>query len=72
MADKEGVTIDRSGDRPVRIDNRSVLHQLRDALNEHLGQAPKHIVDGKGKTVDEVVNDAVAGAPAPDSPASDY
>ena len=56
-----------AGQTPRRVDNRSLLHMLHDEIGERLGigqsnGAGKHIVNGKAQTVDDVVNDAVAGA----------
>ena len=68
----DGVTIDRSGSVPRRVDNRGVLHMIHDELGKALGigqgtGAGKHMVGGKLQTVDDAVNDAVNGAPAPGS-----
>lgn len=68
MADD--VTIDRTGDVPKRTDNRSVLHQLRDALNAHLPATAtdRNVSDnGQKKSLMQAVDDAVTGAPAPGS-----
>lgn len=74
MADdtQEDFTIDRTGDRPVRKDNRGMLHMLHDEIGKTLGigqgtGAGKHVVGGKPTTVMEAVDDAVKGAPAPGS-----
>lgn len=61
---KPGVTVTRSpGEVPVRKDTRSLMEQLRDEFNSHLGTAPQH----NGQTVDQAVDEAVKGAPAPGS-----
>lgn len=81
MADSahdEDFTVDRSpGQKPLRTDNRGILHMMHDELGKALGigkgdGAGKHIINGKGTTVMDAVNEAVKGAPAPDSPASEY
>lgn len=66
MANKD-VSVDRSSDRPVRTDNRSVLHQLRDALNAHLPTDVNVNSDGKRQGLMDAVDEAVKGAPAPGS-----
>lgn len=65
-------TVDRSGDVPVRKDNRGVLHMLHDEIGKALGigkgtGAGKHVIGGKPTSVMDAVDDAVAGAPAPGS-----
>lgn len=73
MADEnpmpEGVTVDRSGERPVRKDTRSMLHMLRDELNKHFPKATDRTINSGGKQVGlmDAVNEAVDGAPAPGS-----
>lgn len=74
-AQPDGVSIDRSTDVPRRTDNRGVLHMIHDELGKALGigqgtGAGKHVINGKAQTVDEAVDDAVKGAPAPG--AEDY
>jgi len=70
MADQmpEGVTVDRTGDKPVRTDNRSVMKMLHDELAAHFG-AKERTVNSGGKQMglDEAVDEAVRGAPAPGS-----
>lgn len=65
---KPGVTVERApGYAPRRVDKRGVLEMLRDEINEKLG------TDGKARrkyglqeqTLDEVVDEAVKGAPKP-------
>lgn len=63
---------DFTGDRPVRKDNRGVLHMLHEEIGNALGigksaGAGKHVVGGKPTTVMDAVDDAVKGAPAPGS-----
>lgn len=54
-----GVTVTRApGQIPVRKDSRGLLGMLADELNKYHGKEPLH----QGKTVDEVVNDAVGSA----------
>lgn len=70
MADsKDDVTVDRSGDRPVRTDNRSILHMMHDELGKALGigRAKDVAVNdgGQKKGLMDAVDDAVKGAPAP-------
>lgn len=71
MADEsnppDGVTVDRSGERPVRVDNRGMLHMLRDELNKHFPHATDATVNvgGKQQGLMDAVDDAVKGAPAP-------
>jgi len=64
----EGVTVDRTGDKPVRTDNRSVMKMLHDELAAHFGaKEPTVNSGGKRMGLDEAVDEAVKGAPAPGS-----
>lgn len=68
----EDFTVDRSGDKPVRKDNRGMLHMLHDEIGKALGigksdGAGKHIVAGQPTSVMDAVDDAVKDAPAPGS-----
>lgn len=71
MADeKDSVTVDRSGERPVRKDNRTILHMMHEELGKALGiGAAKDIaVRGQGgekQGLMDAVDEAVAGAPPP-------
>lgn len=70
MADQnDDVTIDNSGDRPVRRDNRGMLHMLRDELNKHFPHPTDVNVNNGGKRqgLMDAVDEAVKGAPDPGS-----
>jgi len=70
MADQmpEGVTVDRTGDVPVRKDSRSVMKMLHDELAAHFAaKEPNVNSGGKRMGLDEAVDEAVRGAPAPGS-----
>lgn len=41
---------------------RSILDELRDALNDKHPRVGEHIIDGKPKSVMDVVDEAVSGA----------
>jgi hypothetical protein len=69
--------IDRSTDRPARTDKRSVLHMFHDELGKALGIGRAKDVavrgeNGEKQGVMDAVNEAVKGAPAPGSMASEY
>lgn len=62
----DAVTADNSGAVPRRVDKRGLLHMLHDELGKQLGMShstEKEAVGPGGKTVDELVTDAVNGAP---------
>lgn len=71
MADaKEDFTVDRTGDRPVRKDNRTMLHMMHQELGKVLGigAAKDRVVSGQGgerQGLMDAVDEAVTGAPAP-------
>lgn len=74
MADEtnDSVTVDRSGDRPVRKDSRGVLHMIHDELGKALGigaakDRKVNAGDGKMAGLMDTVDKAVADAPAPGS-----
>lgn len=62
-------TVDRSGDTPVRKDNRGLLHMLHDEIGKAIGvnAAKDRTVNGgdRQKGLMDAVDDAVKGAPAP-------
>lgn len=73
--DDSGITIDRSGDVPVRKDTRGVLHMFHDELGKALGigRAKDIGVRGQGgekQGLMDAVDEAVKGAPPPGS--TDY
>lgn len=73
MADEnDSVNVDRSGDRPVRTDNRGILHMMHDELGKALGIGRAKDVGVRGQGGDkqglmDAVDEAVKGAPAPGS-----
>lgn len=73
MADsKDDVSVDRSGARPVRTDNRGVLHMFHDELGKALGigRAKDLSVRGQGgekQGLMDAVDSAVNDAPPPGS-----
>lgn len=73
MADlKDDVSVDRSGDRPVRTDNRTVLHMFHDELGKALGIGRAKDVgvrgqDGSHSGLMDAVDSAVKDAPPPGS-----
>jgi len=75
MADhSDDFTVDRTpGQKPLRTDNRGILHMLHDEIGKQLGigraKDATVNVEGKQTGVMDAVNDAVDGAP---KQASDY
>jgi hypothetical protein len=71
MADQmpEGVTVDRTGERPVRQDTRGVMRMLHDELAEHFAAKDRKVNVGGGKMqgLMDTVDEAVKGAPDPGS-----
>jgi hypothetical protein len=60
--------------KPVRTDNRTILHELHDAIGNAIGLGPnRQAVDpnvnagGKREGLMDAVNDAVKNAPPPGS-----
>lgn len=67
----EGVTIDRSGEVPRRIDKRGVLGMLHDELSKHFSAKDITVNNGgQRQGLMDAVDDAVKSAPAPG--AGDY
>lgn len=73
MADQnDEITIDRTGDRPSRRDNRGILHMMHDELGKALGIGRAKDVgvrgqDGQHQGLMDAVDEAVKGAPPPGS-----
>lgn len=65
--DTNDMPVDRTGDRPVRTDNRGILHMMHDELGKALGIGQAKDIgvrnqDGSKSGLMDAVDDAVSGA----------